>query len=158
MTTGKGPLNYTTTIDAMKSAGECIAALAKHGASAVGIRYDNAVPTGLSFQIRTVWGDRAFSLPVNIAGTEKAMREANRKGLVPNRYLGRDQAIRVSWRVMKDWLEAQLALIEAGVADLPQVMLPYLHTPDGRTLWDAYQENETKALEAGTWAAEPNGQ
>ncbi len=148
--TGKGPLNYTTTIDAQKSAGECISALAKHGATAIGIRFDQAVPVGLSFQIRTQWGMRSFSLPVNIAGTEKAMREANRKGLVPNRYLGREQATRVSWRVMKDWLTAQLALIEAGVADLPQVMLPYLHVDGELTLWDAYQQNEQKALTAGS--------
>jgi len=91
---------------------------------------------------------RAFSLPVNIEGTEKAMREANRKGLVPNRYLGRDQAIRVSWRTLKSWLEAQLALIEAGVAELTEVMLPWLHVAGDRTLYAAYQENEHKALEA----------
>jgi hypothetical protein len=41
----KGPLNYTTTIDATKSASECIARLAQHGASAIGITYNTAPGT-----------------------------------------------------------------------------------------------------------------
>jgi hypothetical protein len=148
---GRGPLNYTTTIEPAKSAAECVSMLARHGAAAIGITYNrDRDPSGLTFQIETTWGMRQFSLPVNVGGTEKAMLNAYRKGQVPRRYTGHDQARRVSWRVLKDWLEAQLALIEAGVADLAQVMLPYVHIEKGRTLWEMYQENETRALEAGT--------
>jgi hypothetical protein len=150
MTTGKGPLNYTTTIDPVKSASECMARLAQHGATAIGMTYDGAgFPTGLTFQIQTTWGMRQFSLPCNVEGTFKALVKAHNKGNVALRYASREQAQRTSWRVVKDWLEAQLALIEAGVADLPQVMLPYLHVEPGRTLYEAYSQNEQRALEAG---------
>ena len=149
----RGPLNYTTTIDPAKSATECVARLAAHGATAIGMTYDGkGFPTGLSFQIVTSWGPRQFSLPVNVEGTRRALDRACRcaQGIIPPRYTGAEHAGRVAWRVLKDWLEAQLALIEAGVAELAQVMLPYLHVDKGRTLWQAYAENEQAALTAGS--------
>lgn len=146
----KGPLNYTTTIDATKSASECIARLAEHGASAIGMTYADKKPAGLTFRIETVHGMRQFSLPVNVDGTYKALVRARNTGGIPPRYADREQAERVSWRVLKDWLEAQLALIEAGVADMAEVMLPYLNVaPGGVTLYQAYLENEHLALTAG---------
>jgi hypothetical protein len=144
----KGPLNYTTTIEPDKSAAECMGQLAQHGATAIGITYDGkAIPTGLTFQIATEWGLRQFSLPVNVEGTRKALDKAYRAGHIAPRFTGPTQARRVAWRVLKDWLEAQLALIEAGAVELPQVMLPYVHVEKGKTLWQAYSEQA--ALEAG---------
>lgn len=148
MPPGKGPLNYTTTIDPAKSATECVARLAAFGATAVGMTYDGkGFPTGLTFQIATEWGPRQFSLPVNTEGTRKALDRAYKAGHIAPRYTGPEHAGRVAWRVLKDWLEAQLALIEAGVANLTQVMLPYVHVEKGKTLWQAYSEQA--ALEAG---------
>jgi hypothetical protein len=148
-TVSKGPLNYTTTIDPDKSAIECIGRLAAHGAEAIGITYDHGLPTGVHFQIGTPWGQRSYSLPVNMDGTHKALQRAANRGRIPPRYATLEQARRVSWRVLKDWLEAQLALIEAGVAEMSQVMLPYMQVEQGVTVWDRYLENEQQAIEAG---------
>lgn len=49
----------------------------------------------------------------------------------------------------KDWLEANLALIDAQMATLTEVMLPYLVVDADRTLWEAYREREQAAIEAG---------
>ena len=149
MTASKGPLNYTTTIEPGKSSIECISILAAHGAQMIGAQYGNGVPTGISFQIATAWGLRAFSLPVNVDGTHAALQKAWRAGKIPQRYASKEQAQRVAWRVLKDWLEVQIALIEAGVAELAQVMLPYRLIEEGVTVWDRYLETEQKALEAG---------
>lgn len=146
----KGPLNYTTTIEATKSASECIARLAEHGADAIGMTYTNKKPTGLTFRIATVHGPRQFSLPVNVDGTQKALQKAYQAGRITRRFTERDQAERVAWRVLKDWLEAQLALIEAGVADMAEVMLPYLHVgPKGLTLYQAFVKDERLAITTG---------
>ena len=72
--------------------------------------------------------------------------KARNAGNIPPRYADRAQAERVAWRVLKDWLEAQLALIEAGVADMAEVMLPYLHVAPGVTLYRAYLDNEQLAI------------
>jgi hypothetical protein len=55
----------------------------------------------------------------------------------------------VAWRVVKDWLEANLALVAAQMATIDEVMLPYLHVDGDRTLWQAYREREQAALTAG---------
>jgi hypothetical protein len=145
----KGPLNYTTTIEANKSAAECIARLAEHGASAIAMTYAEKKPTGIQFRITTVHGERNFTLPVNVDGTHKVLQAAYRKGSITRRFAERDQAERVAWRVLKDWLEAQLALIEAGVADMAEVMLPYLNVAPGLTLYQVYLENEQRAITMG---------
>jgi hypothetical protein len=144
-----GPLNYTTAIDPGKSASECIAILARHGASGVAMSYDNGLPGGLHFQVETAFGKRAYALPTNVAGTKAVLEKAWRAGKIPKSKATIEQAQRTSWRVVKMWLEAQLALIEAGLVDLPQVMLPFMIDEAGRTVYERFLEREQLALTAG---------
>jgi hypothetical protein len=146
----KGPLNYTTTIAASKTAGECIAMLAEHGADKIAMSYAAKQPVGLTFSIETVHGPRQFSLPVNAEGVFRALAKANRAGNIPARFASREQAERVSWRVLKDWLEVQLAMVDAGVAELEESLLAYVHVAPGITMAEAWRENEHLALPAGS--------
>jgi hypothetical protein len=152
---GKGPLNYTTTIPAAKTVAECQAMLAAAGAASVAVHYEDREPAGLSFQLNTPHGTRAFTLPVNIAGVHQVLVKASREGRLRSNGTrrsdaeSRQHAARVAWRVIKDWLEANLALIDAEMASLDQVMLPYLHVDGDKTLWQAYREREQAAIEAG---------
>jgi hypothetical protein len=141
-----GPLNYTTVIDPTKTASECIARLAAHGATAIGMTYDKGFPTGLQFQIQTEHGLQAYALPVNVTGTLKALQKAARERRIPTSKATAGQAQRTGWRVVKDWLEAQLALIEAGVADMAEVMLPWMLV-NGQTVYQGFLRNQL-ALEA----------
>lgn len=144
------PLNYTTTIAAAKTVGECQSILASAGAAAVAVHYDDGAPTGLSFVLRTPHGDRQFTLPVDVVAMATRLARAEQTGEIKRGAKGSlstpEHAARVAWRVTKDWLEAQLALINAGMASLPQIMLPYLRVDGEATLWDAYRERERAAL------------
>jgi hypothetical protein len=149
------PLNYTTTITAAQTAGECQAILAASGAASVAVHYEDGLPAGLSFALTTPHGRRDFTLPVDVDGMRRVLIKAEAEGrLLQKRAKGsqssREQATRVAWRVAKDWLEACLALIAAGMTTIDSVMLPYLVVADdGRTLWQAYREREQAAIEAG---------
>jgi hypothetical protein len=146
---GKGPLNYTTQIDPHKTASECVALLARHGASRISMDLKDGEPSALAFGIETPAGMRYYLLPANPEGVYLALQKAWRERRIPQRYVDREQARRVSWRVIKDWLESQLALIEAQVVEIEQVMLPYLVVDDtGLTLYQRYLEQGRKALEA----------
>jgi hypothetical protein len=152
----KGPLNYTTTISVTQTVGECQALLASAGAASAAVHFEDGLPSGLSFTLKTPHGARAFTLPVNVDGVQRMLAEANRKGQLRSdghrnaRLEGREHAARVAWRVVKDWLEANLALIAARMATIDEVMLPYLIVgEDDRTLWQAYQEREQAAIEMG---------
>lgn len=149
------PLNYTTTIPVTQTVGECQAILGSAGAASVAVHYQDAQPAGLSFSLVTPHGERAFTLPVNIDGVHQVLVTAERNGQFASlrkkqgTYTSREHAARVAWRVVKDWLEANLALVAAQMATIDEVMLPYLHVDGDRTLWQAYQEREQAALSAG---------
>ena len=150
------PLNFTTKIPAAQTVGECQAILAKAGAASVAVHYKDTAPDGLSFRLATPHGMRNFTLPVDVDAMQAVLAKAERDGafasMHPRKgaYSSRDHAANVAWRVVKDWLEANLALIAAQMATLTSLMLPYVHVDEGRTLWQAYQaREETLALEAG---------
>ena len=151
-----GTLNYTTTVTVAKSLTEMQTMLAEHGASAVSVLYAQRKPAGLTFALPTPHGDRHFTLPVDVDAVHRLLVEQDKsKKLAAASHRKRgyystpEQAERVAWRIAKDWLEAQLAIVEAQMASLDQVMLPYLHVDGAKTLYAAYREREA-ALEITT--------
>ena len=119
--------------------------LAKAGARSVSVSYDAfGGPDGLLFTIDTPFGEQSFGLPVDSRKVEQVL---NRDGVAP-RYCTPEHAQRVGWRVVKDWLEAQLAILATEMVTLDQIMLPYLRDDTGRTMYDLYRERQL-ALEAG---------
>lgn len=138
-------LNYTTTIAVDKTTGEIQSMLGKAGAKAVAVMYEDGRTTGVTFTIDTPAGLRAFSLPVDVDAMQRLLTKQRRS----NKRVSdkREQAERVAWRVVKDWLAAQLALIDAQMATLDEVMLPYLVVGEDRTLRDDWREH--RALPSG---------
>lgn len=135
-----GPLNYTSTIRPDKTAAECIVILSRAGVSAVAITYVSKQPDGLTFSLDTPAGPAMSDLPVNVAGVLKCLEQAWQAGDIERRFTGQEQAGRTAWRILKDWLEAQVAIINAQMVSLDEVMLPYLRVDGGRTLYEAYRE------------------
>lgn len=142
-------LNYTTTIAVTKTAAEIQAMLGEHGADGILIRYADRKPVAVSFTMAGPHGDRVFTLPVNVDAMHKVLQKQWRAGQIPRRYTDPEQAERTAWRVVKDWLAAQLTLVAAQMATLDQVMLPYLHVDGEVTLYEAYREREQLALTVG---------
>lgn len=133
-------LNYTTSIASGKTISEMQARLAKHGAATIAVRYVDGAAAGLTFDLMTIYGWKAFTLPVDIEAIYRVLL----KQKVQPKYRTREQAERVAWRIAKDWLEAQLAIVESQMVSFDQVMLPYMHTGDGsKTLYQAYEERES---------------
>lgn len=145
-------LNYTTKIPLAKTLGEVQSLLVKHGANRIAIDYTDGQPTGVTFAITTVHGPRLFTLPVDVDAMQRLLAKGKPTGgMSVAAFRSREHAARVAWRVIKDWLAAQLTLVQTEMAALDQVMLPYLHTDQsGRTLYAAYRDRENVlALESG---------
>lgn len=145
-------LNYTTKIAAPKTVSEVQALLAKHGASRVAIDYADGVAVGVTFALVTAHGMRLFTLPVDVDAMHRLLGGMKPSGGISvTQFRTREHAERVAWRVIKDWLAAQLTLVQTQMAAIDQVMLPYLHADQsGRTLYAAYREREDfLAIEGG---------
>ncbi len=50
-------------------------------------------------------------------------------------------AARVAWRIIKDWVAAQLAIVESGMVEIAEVFLPYQLVADDKTVFDVMQRN-----------------
>lgn len=135
--------NYTTEVDVYKSLGEIQAALASHGARKIMVDYDVVgQPIGVMFAIETPNGPRGFCLPANADGV-RAVFDQQKVKAKPG------QAERTAWRNIRDWIMAQMAIIEAGQVQLEEVFLPYLTDNRGKTLYQLYRGGQL-ALEGGS--------
>lgn len=153
-------LNYTTKIDPDKTAAEIAKCLSMHGASAVMTEYDpvDNYVTALSFKIKINDREMAFRLPSDWKPVYEILIKGKRR---PNSYYTgsrslahwesehRLQAVRTAWRIIKDWVEAQMALVETQMVTTAQVFLPYAVMPNGKTLSENVAANPQFLLDKG---------
>lgn len=140
-------LNYTTKISASKTIGEIQEILVEHGASSIACEYDTITkrPTSVKFGLLINNSKVLFELPANYEGVLKAMKN---DPTVKSSFCNIDQAVKVAWRILKDWIEAQCAIIEAGLAEMPEVFLPYAVTKHGSTLYKEIKANTNLLLQS----------
>lgn len=143
-------LNYTTSIDVNKTASEIHAILVKGKASAIMNDYREGILWKISFRMDTKHGVIHYCLPANVRGVYQAMQR-NKK--VPAGKKTMEQAARVAWRILKDWVAAQLAIVEADMAEMSEVFLPYAITGDGRTVYERFDKGGCGTLSISYQAA-----
>lgn len=137
-------LNYTTQIDTHKTAGEIQLMLAASGALAVMCEFEGKDVAAISFRADLNGQILSFRLPINCEGVYRNLK-ANRN--IRSRYKNMDQAKRTAWRIVKDWIAAQLALVEAEQAELSEVFFPYLQDNTGVTVYNKIRAGNLKLLE-----------
>lgn len=137
-------LNYTTSIAVEKTVGEIQRLLAKNGARSIQTDYDkDGEPVALAFQVETEIGTRGYRLPANIDAVHKTLTMQYQRGQVQRRFVTREQAGRVGWRILKDWTEAQMALLETRMVTLPEIMLPWMIAgEDGSTVYQLFERQQ----------------
>ena len=129
-------LNYTTKVDVYATIGAIQSCLVKHGAKKIMQEYDddNRI-VSLSFIVDTPTGMRAIRLPANVDAVMKVLTRQKVK-------CDRDQAERVAWRIIKDWTEAQMAILESKMVQIDEIFLPYMVNGSGQTFFEAYRTNQ----------------
>lgn len=143
-------LNYTTKIEASKTVGEIQKILAKHGAKSILIDFDdNGLIEALAFRVITSHGEVGIRLPVDPEAVLKVLTRQNQLGKVPRSFVNRPQAVRVAWRIVKDWVEAQMAILETEMVKMEQIFLPYVITKDNRTLYEVMVKSQFQLTQGG---------
>ncbi len=124
--------NYTTSVEALKTVGEVQRTLVQHGAKSILMNYRDGVIESLSFVVGTPYGDMPVRLPVDAKAVLKVLQQQE----VPPRYANYPQAVRVSWRIVKDWVRAQMAILETDMVRMEQIFLPYVVTGNDQTVYE----------------------
>lgn len=122
--------NKSTTVPPEKSVSEIQQMLVAARASAIMVDYEQGEPVSISFKIHRSNTTLSFQLPCNWQGTLAAMQRAR----LPKSMLIPSHAKRVAWRILRDWLRAQLSLIESGATTMEEVMLPWCLIAAGQTV------------------------
>lgn len=128
--------NYTTSVAADRTIAKITKLLVKAGARDIGLRYDEqGHATALNFALRVHGDYQAYRLPVRIG----AVQDQLKLDRVERRYLTLDHSEKVAWRIIEDWLRAQLAIMATGMVKFDEVMFPYLILDRGETVYDRYE-------------------
>lgn len=132
--------NYTTTINANKTIGEIQELLSKHGANAIMTEYNNGEVIGLSFKIMTPRGEMGVRLPANTDRVLQVLRNQRKKNNQVKDTM--EQATKTAWRIIKDWIDAQMAILETEMVEMEEIFLPYMINNDGQTLYQVFKNNQ----------------
>lgn len=133
---------YTTEVSTERTIAEIEQILVRFGAINISKMYDNGQPSALAFQYMVNGQPLLFKLPME---KEKIMQVFNnqvKKKLIPQRYLNNEQqSSRVGWRIILQWVQAQVSLIEIHAVKVEQVFLPYLFNINtNQTLFDMMEK------------------
>lgn len=135
-------LNYTTTIDSFKTVSEIEYILMKHKAKSIMKNYEGESITGLSFLIDTGRQQIPVRLPVKVDECLEVLKKEKKEN--PRKQIKdtREQAERVAWRILKDWVEVQMALLDIKMVRFEEIFLPYIETNSGQTIYERLEERQ----------------
>lgn len=129
-------LNYTTKVNVYTTLGVIQDQLVKHGAKKITQTYDDdGHIMALLFMVDTPAGPRGIRLPANVDAVHAVLLQQKVK-------CDRGQAERVAWRIVKDWVEAQMAILESEMVQMDEIFLPYMLNNSGQTVFEAYRNNQ----------------
>ena len=126
----------TTKKEPEQTSAEIEMLLQKYGMVRYMKEYQDGAVSGCVFFLETEGHEVPIRLPVR---WEPLYAMAQRG---ETRYIrDQGQARRVAWRQILRWIEAQLALIDLGMVELPEVFLPYMMADKNRTFYQMMVAN-----------------
>ncbi len=125
------------------------AKLANHGASQILKLYDDQKRVkGICFIIVMGGREIPFKLPARVAECENVLRSNLSSRARPETIKKiAAQAERTAWKILLDWVEAQMAMIELAQVEIMEVFLPYLYDrQEKKTYFELIKSRGYKAL------------
>lgn len=140
-TSGKNVKNPNFTFDKIQKI------LIDHNAKSINYEYKNGKISGLIFVLEINGKDFGFRLPARVESVEalfykhKKPRYSWQKA-DPLTKEEKEQAYRTAWANIRDWIDAQMALIDTEMVKVEEVFLPYLVNRTGKTLFESMENNQ----------------
>jgi len=144
----------TTEISAERTAGEITSLLVAAGARSISMDYaEGGKVVGMNFVLMIGGLPYPFKMPVRTQAVHEIFRKRRIATMKWRAHefeaKDREQAERVAWRQLLRWVQAQLAMVDCGMAQAREVFAPYLLDPSGMTLFEYLEETRFKALPPG---------
>jgi hypothetical protein len=140
-------LNYTTEVSVDKTVNEIYRILTNAGAKQV--TFENSgdkLVTAITFVVDLDGEPLAFRLEPSPDGVLASMRRDN----APRRYQNTKQALRVAWRILKNAVDAQMAIYQSKQADLAEIFVAHAVDPrNNERFYKLFRDSRLKQLTAG---------
>lgn len=145
---------YTTVVPANQSIAEIQQMLVTRGAVGLMLEYD---PTGngrianLTFALALDGRKIGFRLPLRRSEVGKILaNDPKLEGRYRNRARTDDDYVyRVAWRVVREWVDAQMAMVDLRMVQVQEVFLPYAVGQSGETLYETMVKDPGRLLGPG---------
>lgn len=126
--------------------------LLAHNAKSINYMYNEGKTIGLIFVVEISGQDYGFRLPARIENVENIFLKEKRKkersewnrSSIKLTQSEKDQAYRTAWANIRDWVDAQMAMIDTEMASLEELFLPFLVGRNNQSLFERYKEDFKK--------------
>lgn len=138
--------NFSTSISTEKTIAEIEKMLAVFGCTKIMKEYDEKGQVStLSFAMMTERGETPVKMPMNKQGLLNVFKTQVSDGKLPKKFWGsewaEEQASRVGWRIIKDWLDSQLSLLSIEMVKIEEIFLPYMYSHRlGKTMYEVLEQ------------------
>ena len=136
--------NYTTDVPIKKTIAEIQKVLSENGATGIATEYENGKIKDIFFKNKVNGKELAFRLPAKPGKVYAALYQ-EKPSYQHDRYgkQWKEGAERISWRICKSWLEAQITLINLEQANIEEVFLPYMVVgKNNESLYEVMKEKQ----------------
>lgn len=140
--------NYTSQVPASRSVQYIENKLVVHGAKQIMKEYDDEKRlSGICFIINVDGKEWPFKLPARMEQCEAIFRARVKKPTQDTEKRIKAQAERTSWKLLSDWVDIQMSLIELGQAEFLEIFLPYAYdVVQKKTFFEKLKEINYKGL------------
>lgn len=142
--------NYTSTVPASTSMSRIQRSLVEAGATDISMKFDpeTKICTAITFRmVLTGQIPMFFQLPAKIDPCFKVLYAEVKRPQPDTKKRIREQAERTAWKIVSDWVDIQLSMIQLEQVEPLQVFLPYVYNPERDvTFYEQLKESNFKAL------------
>lgn len=152
--------NYTTNKDYLRTIGEIEQMLSKIGARKIMKEYNEQGEVfALSFTILYKEQEIPIRLPARIERIPSALRHhynnnkettSSQRSLLKQAMQDTNRARNIGWRILQDWLEATLSIMQLDQINMLEALLPFTQWgKEGKTLYDLLEQQDFNPKKMG---------
>lgn len=139
--------NYTSSVPVINSINFIEHRLASAGATHIAKFYEENRPVGMIFQITHNNVPLTFKLPAKSLAVFNVLFNAVKRPRPSTKETIRSQSDRTAWKILSDWVDIQITMIQLEQAEFTEVFLPYFYDlKTNKTLFEKVAANEINLL------------
>jgi hypothetical protein len=143
--------NYTSGVPAERSINRIEKILVEMGATSVNKQYNKDKKIeAIAFLIIVEGNTIPFKLPAKASEVESVLIKSVKRMTEGTRMRIREQSERTAWKLVSEWVEIQMSMIQLKQADFIEVFLPYVYDyAQNKTFYQSIKDGGFKQLPSG---------